>query len=479
MKNKSIGRNALINGIKTVLSVLFPLITMPYITRVLQVDNVGKFNFACSIMSYFYLIANLGIATYAVREGAKYRDNKELISKFASEVFTINVISALTSLVFLFGVAFGVSFIVPYRSLILVMSINIIFTTIGCEWILSIYEEYFFLAVRSIIFQIVSLLLMFVLVREQNDVIKYAIIGVISTSGSGLLNLSYVKKKCDLKIVISNEIIKHVKPIMLIFANTITTTIYISSDTTILGIISGDYYVGIYSIATKVYSIIKSVIAAIIIVSIPRLSYYWGEKDRANFSELANNIFSVLITIGIPAMVGLFFVSPEIVMIIADKAFLPAYVSLRILSVSLLFSLFSWFYTSCILIPTKLESTVLASTISAAVINIALNIILIPRYNEHAAAFTTLVAEVVSLIMCAYFARKTFKPQMTIRNLSSVLVGSIYIVFVCYIIRLFVSNSFLVLLLSILFSGIGYLAILVAMRNSTLTILRKLLIKRK
>ena len=95
MKKKSLGLNAFLNGLKSILNLLFPLITFPYVSRVLGVKGIGIYNYSNSIVSYFLLIAALGISTYAIREGSKYRDNNEKIGKFASEVFTINLWSTI------------------------------------------------------------------------------------------------------------------------------------------------------------------------------------------------------------------------------------------------------------------------------------------------------------------------------------------------------------------------------------------------
>lgn len=97
MKKKSLGVNALLNSIRSILNILFPIITFPYVSRVLKVRGIGIYNFSNSIVSYFLLVAALGISTYAIREGAKLRDNKRKISKFVSEVFTINLCSTLIS----------------------------------------------------------------------------------------------------------------------------------------------------------------------------------------------------------------------------------------------------------------------------------------------------------------------------------------------------------------------------------------------
>ena len=96
MRQKSLGVNALLNGIKQCCSIIFPLITFPYISRVLGSDGYGKYSFSSSVTSYFILLAALGIYTYAIREGAKIRDNQKSINQFCSQVFSINVCSSVT-----------------------------------------------------------------------------------------------------------------------------------------------------------------------------------------------------------------------------------------------------------------------------------------------------------------------------------------------------------------------------------------------
>lgn len=99
MKQKSLAVNAILNSIKTICTIIFPFITFPYVSRILHVDNLGIYNFCSSIISYFSLIAGLGINTYAIREGVKYRNCKERMSEFSSEIFTINVLSTVISYV--------------------------------------------------------------------------------------------------------------------------------------------------------------------------------------------------------------------------------------------------------------------------------------------------------------------------------------------------------------------------------------------
>ena len=179
MEKISLKRNASLNGVRTVFAILFPLITFPYATRVLQVANLGKVNFSSSIVNYFLLMAGLGVATYAIRGGAGLRNNPEKLNEFGNQVFTINLISTMISYLFLFTVLFTVPSLADYRLLLLIQSMSIIFTTVGVEWIYSIYEDYLFITLRSLAFQVLSLILLFVLVKDTEDYYLYALITVI------------------------------------------------------------------------------------------------------------------------------------------------------------------------------------------------------------------------------------------------------------------------------------------------------------
>ena len=236
MRNqRSIGVNAGLNMIRTACQVIFPLITFPYVSRVLHVENIGIYNFCQSVISYFSLLAALGISTYAIREGARYRDNEEKMSLFASEVFSINFISTVFSYLILGVCILLVPRFNQYSSIMVALSISIMFTLIGSEWIFQIYEDYKYITIRGILFQFISLILMFVLVRNSSDLFAYVWITVISCSGANILNAVSRRKYCKIRLTINAKILTHLAPILVLFATSVATTIYTNADTTMLG----------------------------------------------------------------------------------------------------------------------------------------------------------------------------------------------------------------------------------------------------
>ena len=276
MKKKSLGINAFLNGLRSVLNLFFPLITFPYVSRVLSVSGIGIYNFSNTYVNYFILIAGLGITTYAVREGAKYRENRDRINEFVSQIFSLNMIATIIAYVLLFASLIIFKNLHNYVSCILIFSLQILFTTLGTEWIYTIYEDYAYITIRSIIFKIISIILLFLLVRKPEDYLIYAAITVFSAVGSNLLNFIHARSFVHIKLTTKTNWRYHLKPILVIFASAIAITIYVSSDTTILGLLKNDYAVGIYSTSVKIYQIIEGLLSAILTVTIPRLAFLWG-----------------------------------------------------------------------------------------------------------------------------------------------------------------------------------------------------------
>ena len=191
MQKSNVKKNTVFNTVKTVFGIIYPLITFPYISRVLLAENVGKVNFGNSIVSYFSLIASLGVSTYAIRECSKVRDNQEELNRTASQIFSINIISTLISYFALVITLIVAQPLENYRELICIQSATILFTTLGADWINSAMEDFKYIAVRTIGMQLVSLALMFLFVRRPEDYIKYAVISVVASSGANIINIFY------------------------------------------------------------------------------------------------------------------------------------------------------------------------------------------------------------------------------------------------------------------------------------------------
>lgn len=460
-------KNAVLNGFRNILNLLFPLITFPYISKVLQVEKLGSYNFASSIVSYFILIAGLGISTYAVREGVNYKENREKFEQFVSEIFTINIISMIFSFICLCLCLCFFRYLRSYTKLILILSFQILFITLGVDWIYGIYEEYTYITIRSIVFKLISIMLMFIFVKSPNSLNRYAALTVFSSAGASISNLIHLRKYCKLHFVKIKKCLVHLKPLLIIFASNIAIMIYVYSDTTMLGFQKNDYCVGIYSVSVKVYTIVKNLLSSILLVTIPRISLLYGQGMMWEFKIIVQNVFDYISIALIPCVVGIFLLSEEIVVFISDSTYIRAASSLRILSISLLFCIIGWIYNQCILLPAKKEKFILISTILSAIVNVLLNYFLIPILDENATAVTTMLSELIMLIMCKQYGKKICKIHVMTRNLKTVLLSCFPIVLVCFLIRRYMleTPNTIRLFVAVGSSVVAYVLSMFLMRN--------------
>mgnify|MGYP004474198615 CR=1 FL=1 len=467
-----------LNAIKSLMGIIFPLISFPYVAKTLNVVDLGQYNFASSVIGYFALFAQLGISSYAVREGAGIRDNKEKLKKFCEEIFSINMLATVGVYIVFFICLLAVPKFHGYTALLLTFSVQIIFTTIGTEWIFGIYEDYLFLTIRSIVIQILSIVLLFVFVRKRGDVIPYALVTVMANVGANLVNGIYAQKKIRFGLITSLNLKHHLKPILIIFSTALACTIYVNSDVTVLGFISSDYNVGLYSVSTKIYTVLKTVATSTLMVAIPRLSYYIANNMQHEYNKQLKTILQTVIVLIVPVTVGVIMLRREVILILADESYMEAVESLVILCATLPICVLATFVGQCILMPFKEEEIIFRATMVSAVVNLALNLILIPFFAQNAAAFTTLLAEATALIIQAYYARKYVKLTGIFKTIRNTTLGSIAIVICCILLR--AVHLFTVRIVAdVVVSVITYLVILMLLKEEGILFLLRWTRKRK
>ena len=403
---KSVAKNAVYSGIRTLSYMLFPLITYPYVTRVLMAESLGRIDFSISTVSYFALIAALGIATYATREGASLRESREELDRFSSEVFTINVASSLVAYALLALLVIAWPHLHGYAALIAIQSVTILGTTIGVEWLYALEEDYGYITARTVIVQAVSAIMLFVLVHKPSDYVIYASITVVSAVGGNLFNWFRSKKYATIKLVWGFDYKRHLLPMLILFGNAVAVTIYVNIDVSLLNVMRGDYEVGIYGVAVKIYRMVKQLLNAIVAVALPRFSLYVAKGDDGAYTRLLENIAHGLLITVIPALTLLYLMSPDVVLIVGGETYLESVPALRVLCIAGVFAVGANFFVNAILLPYGNERLALNSTVIGAVVNLLLNLFFIPAIGIVGAAITTAVAECLVVVSAAWYSRK-------------------------------------------------------------------------
>lgn len=464
-QTSNVKKNTLFNTIKSIFGIIYPLITFPYISRVLLTENVGKINFGNSVVSYFSLIASLGVTTYAIRECSKYKENRAKLGEVSSQILSINIWSTMISYL-----ALGITLMVArpldnYRTLIIIQSSTILFTTLGADWLNTAMEDFKFIAVRTMGMQVFSLILMFILVQKPQDYLTYATISVIASSGANVINILYRRRYCKTKFVLHIDWKRHLPPILLLFSLILSQTIYTSSDTTILGLYKGDYQVGLYSTSVKIYNLINTVVASVAWVVMPQLSADFAKCDYSQVNKLLKYSLNFIIALGLPCLVGLNVITKEIILLIAGESYLGAELSLRILTFSLACSFIGGWIGNMMMLPAGKEKICLKSSVVSAVVNIVLNLLLVPTWGLNAAATTTAISEFIGIIIKRPYIDKEIHIDGLKQMIAAPIIGSSGIVLVSIVVRCFVISPYLIAIFTILLSGMVYLATLVLMKN--------------
>ena len=406
ISKKSLKSNVILNMMLTLSGIIFPLITFPYVTRVLQPEGTGQIAFANSIVNYFSMFAALGIPTYGIRTCAKVRDDRDVLSRTVCEIMAVNFIMTAISYLVLGVAVILIEKLHDVSCLIAIFSLNMILSFIGVEWLYKALENYSYITARSLIIKTISVVLMFVFVKTKEDVVIYAGILVLANTGYGIFNFLNLKKYISFTKIKSIDIFKHIKPISIFFAMTVATTIYTNLDATMLGFMCTDTDVGIYDVAVKIKVILVSIITSLGMVLLPRASYYIENKKITEFRRVSGKAMEFVLAVSIPCTLAFTITADKCIVFLSGSAYKAATVPMRIIMPTLILIGITNIIGLQMLVPLGKEIIVLFSEIIGAVIDLILNIILIPLYGAAGAALGTLAAETAVFLVQLLASRK-------------------------------------------------------------------------
>lgn len=451
LKIRSVKYNLMMNIILKLSGVIFPFITFPYISRVLGATNNGKIAFAASVIQYLTFLASLGIPTYGVKACAQYRDDKQKLSKIVKELLLISSITTILSYIIFVILLFFVPKFYEEKTLMIIHSMGIILSVYGFEWFYQAIEQYDYITYRNIAFKIISIILMFLFVHKTEDYLIYATISVICGGGSSILNLIRLKKYVDFKTKTEVDLKIHFKPILTLFMLSAASMIYTSLDSVMLGFISTDVQVGYYNAAVKVKNILVSVVTALGVVLLPRLSNTLANGREDEFNGFIKKSFNFSFLSSLPFALFCIFEATRCILFLAGEGYIEAILPMQLISPSIIFIALSNIIGIQILIPTGKELYTLISTVAGAIVNLILNAYLIYYFQSSGAAMATTIAEAVVLAVQVYYVKSNLKNYVDYTNISKILFASI----ISSIVLLSFNNFILIesVLLGILLSG--------------------------
>lgn len=468
MKNKSIKKNFIMNALLTMSSFIFPLITFPYISRILGPVGTGKINFVTSFVNYFTMIAQLGIPTYGIRACAKVRDNKEELTRVTQELLIISLIMTFISYCGLILSYFCIQRLQTEKNLYIIIGFSIVLSTIGIEWLYKALEQYTYITVRSIIFKFTALIAMFLLVHTENDYVIYGAITIFAASASNILNLINAHKYVGFKPVGRLNLKRHLQPVMIFFAMTVATTIYTNLDNVMLGFMTSDTEVGYYSASVKIRGILISLVTSLGTVLLPRVSYYIEKNLIDDFKKICEKALNFVVVVASPLTIYFIIFAKEGIFFLSGTLFEGSIIPMQIIMPTVLLVGISNITGIQILVPLGKEKIVLYSEIAGAITDCIINVLLIPVLKSSGAAIGTLIAELVVLGYQLLFLKnylKQFKFNRKIK-IGSIMLGIIIGSLISMPVKLLGYGSFVTLLISCLFFFGAYLVVLMVTKES-------------
>lgn len=481
-EKKSLKKNFLMNIVLTVSSFIFPFITFPYASRILQADGMGKVSFATSLISYFTLFSQLGVPTYGIRICSGVRDDKEMLSKTVHELLILRLITTLISYAALVVALITVPKLQSERTLYIIVSFNIVFTFIGVEWLYKALEQYTYITIRSIIFKFVALVAPFVLVHKKEDYVIYGGITILAASASNIFNFINLRRFISFKKQHNYNIKQHLKPVLVFFAMACATTIYTHLDTLMLGFMKTDADVGYYTAAVKIKGILVSIVTSLGAVLLPRCSYYIKNNMIDEFKRISRKSINFVFIIAVPLVLYFIMYAMQGILILSGDDYLNAVIPMQIIMPTLIFIGITNLIGMQMLVPMGKEKWVLISEIFGAVTDLILNIILIPKFASSGAAIGTLAAEAVVMIVQLYAIHSDgksiglFGDIHFIKVIMAAILGAVASVWVLF---WGLGSVITVIITGILFFGVYFLILLIIKETLVVDILNQMLKKIK
>lgn len=471
VKYKSVKFNFIMNFILTLSNFLFPIITFPYVSRVLKASGLGKVGFATSIVAYFSMIAMMGIPTYGIKSCAKIRDDSYKLTKLVYELLILNFSFFLFSFFLLLMSILLINRLYIDKELYFILAFSMFFNVLGVEWLYKALEQYSYITVRSIFFKVISLILLFFLVRDGSDIYTYTMLTVLASVGAGVLNFYNLRKVIKIeKISLKDlEIKKHIKPAFTFFLLTISITIYVNLDSVMLGFMTSDDNVGYYSAAVKIKQIIVSLVTSLGAVMLPRLAFYYEQKRFHEFQSLVKDALGFIFIISLPLTVYFTLYAKDSILFLSGETFLYSVEPMQIIMPTVFFIALSNLMGWQILVPMDREKQVVLSTIIGAIIGCLVNVFAIPILGVNGASLANLCAEFSVVLIQIILLRKFIFPIFfEVRvSVSRILISLLISTGIILVVEINLNVFLNLVLSSILFFGV-YFSVLFILKEPML-----------
>lgn len=461
---KSITKNYMYNLLYQILVLILPLITAPYISRVLGAENIGIYSYTISISTFFILFGSLGIGLYGQREIAYLQDDINKRSKMFWEIIIFRCLTMSISLIIFYYVFVtgNNNYNLYYKILIL----EIIGNTLDISWFFQGLEEFKKTVGRNTIVKIISVVCIFTLVKTKQDLPIYFLIYVLSILIGNLSLWLYLPKYIRKVSIKDLRVLRHFKPTISLFIPQIAIQVYTLLDKTMIGTIIADKSeVGFYEQAQKIVKMLLTIITSLGTVMMPRIANTFANGNKNKIVEYMNKSFNIVFILAFPIIFGIIAVANEFVPIFFGQGYDKVIILMQVISPIILLIGLSNVTGTQYLLPTKRQKEFTISVVGGSIVNFIINLILIGRFGAIGASIGTVIAEFTVTSIQIYFTRKDFEWKNIINVATKYLISSIVMFGMCIIIGSFISNKLISIITQVVIGSITYGIVLIILRD--------------
>ena len=413
MPKKSITKNYIYNLIYQVLTLVLPLITTPYLSRVLGATPIGIYSYTYSIVSYFLLFGALGVAFYGQREIAYVNEDKQKRKKVFWEIVTCRFVTMFIAIIiyYMFFMRKG-EYSIYYR----IWFMELIATAFDISWFFQGLEEFKKTVIRNVVVRLVSVTLIFVLVKVPQDLIKYITIYAIADLVGNLSLWVYLPKYFQGIKIEKIKTFSHLHAIILLFIPQIANQVYNLLDKTMIGrIIADKSEVGFYEQGQKVIRVLLTLVTSLGIVMIPRMASTFASGDKEKMAQYMKNSFKFVFFLAFPIVFGLMSVSKSFVPLFFGEGYDKVVTLLIVISPTIILTGMANVIGTQYLLPTKRQKEYTITIAIGLAVNFILNYILIHLYSSIGASIATVLSEFIVVAAQMYVIRKDINPKDVIK----------------------------------------------------------------
>ena len=465
MSGKSIKKNYIYNVAYQVLQMIVPLITAPYISRVLGAEAIGEYSFAQSVVSYFVLFATMGINLYGQREISYVQNDKAERSRIFWETKCLTVINVIFCSIFYFIFLLVQGFSVLY----IVLYINILAVAMDVTWFFQGLEEFKKIVLRNTVLKLINVVYTFVFVKSADDLIVYAL-GLAGITFVGNLSLwPYLKTYLNVPKLKSIRPFRNIKVVLSLFVPTVAIEVYTVLDKTMIGLfaeVSSEN--GYYSQAITISRMVLSIVTSLGTVMIPRIGYYFGQGEYGAVRDYMYRAYRFVWFLGIPLCFGLMGVAYSFVPWFFGPGYDKVVPLLMVLSFLILAIGINNVTGMQYLIPTKRQNLFTLTVIIGAIVNFVLNLILIPQLYSIGAAIASVIAETVIAVVQLIIVRKEISVKKVVLCGWHYYVAGVIMLILLFAEKRYLESSIINTLIMVVSGATVYFGILIFMKDEFL-----------